>query len=327
MFSRHNVALLQVLFAAFLVVYGVVNDFSGLPFVFQESMFALATLANTGFHAGYVGPEQGHNRGIVERENIIDGDSKSPHDDLTELLRELFDDERQGLGRDLTVYELGCGRGGLSWSLNQLPGISCFGVDGYKGIRSLGEQYISHDLGTSLDFEKLAPPDFTISIEVGEHVPPEKQPQFLTTLLQAKRGIVVSWARPGQGGHGHVNEQLPGYIQSRIEKLSDFRLCTKQTTLFRNRQTKRIGIHRMILRMGLMVFLRDHADVDRQRLCDGPSGHWLLFDNPWNLVGLLVAACGCVLLGFRGLHARSRQIVEFRSLVEKYFEGVRIVST
>lgn len=304
MFARIIGALL--LFVALLVVYGVIHDFSGLPFFLQEGIFALATLANIGLQIGYLGPEKGHNRGIVERETVIDGETKSPHDDLKEVLRELFDDERQSLGHGLNVYELGCGRGGLSSSLNQLPGISCFCLDGYKGIRSLGDHYISHDLGTPLDFKDLAPPDFTIAIEVGEHVPPEKQATFFGTLLQAKKGIVVSWARPGQGGHGHVNEQLPGDIQSRIEKLSDFRLCTKQTTLFRNRQTKRTGIHQMILRMNLMVFLRDHADVDRQRLCDGPLGHWLLFDNPWNLVGLLVAACGCVLCGFRGLHAWSR---------------------
>ncbi len=47
-----------------------------------------------------------------------------------------------------------------------------------------------------------------LSLEVGEHVPREHQEVFLDHLVcYSTRGIVLSWAAPGQGGRGHVNEQ------------------------------------------------------------------------------------------------------------------------
>jgi len=53
-----------------------------------------------------------------------------------------------------------------------------------------------------------APFDWVMSIEVAEHIPAEYQLVFVDNLIRlSKHGIIMSWAVPGQGGHGHVNEK------------------------------------------------------------------------------------------------------------------------
>ncbi|XP_023342126.1 uncharacterized protein LOC111711894 isoform X3 [Eurytemora carolleeae] len=72
----------------------------------------------------------------------------------------------------------------------------------------------------SEDLVKLgAPFDWVISIEVGEHIPSQYQLAYIDNLIRvsifdtdnlirmSKIGIILSWAVPGQGGQGHVNEK------------------------------------------------------------------------------------------------------------------------
>ena len=50
--------------------------------------------------------------------------------------------------------------------------------------------------------------DYIISIEVAEHIPKKYENIYLDNLFRhAKEGIILSWARPGQGGHSHVNNK------------------------------------------------------------------------------------------------------------------------
>jgi cyclopropane fatty-acyl-phospholipid synthase-like methyltransferase len=61
------------------------------------------------------------------------------------------------------------------------------------------------------------PFDWAMSLEVGEHLPQQFEDIFIYNLHNNnKRGIVLSWAIKGQGGHGHVNEQNTDYIKSKI---------------------------------------------------------------------------------------------------------------
>jgi hypothetical protein len=47
----------------------------------------------------------------------------------------------------------------------------------------------------------------TCPCQVGEHIPAAAMDAFLGNLLRhARRGLVLSWAVPGQGGHFHINE-------------------------------------------------------------------------------------------------------------------------
>lgn len=56
-----------------------------------------------------------------------------------------------------------------------------------------------------------------MSLEVGEHLPPQFEDIFIQNLHNNnKHGIVLSWAVKGQGGHGHFNEQNNDYVKSKI---------------------------------------------------------------------------------------------------------------
>lgn len=55
--------------------------------------------------------------------------------------------------------------------------------------------------------------DWVISMEVAEHIPKEYEQIYLDNLARyAKEGIILSWGKIGQGGHGHVNNQPLTYV-------------------------------------------------------------------------------------------------------------------
>ena len=56
--------------------------------------------------------------------------------------------------------------------------------------------------------------DLAISLEVAEHLPPEKAGDFVETLVNTADFILFSAAIPYQGGKGHINEQWPNYWAS-----------------------------------------------------------------------------------------------------------------
>lgn len=58
--------------------------------------------------------------------------------------------------------------------------------------------------------------DLSLCIEVAEHVPPEHADTLVEFLADTAPIVVFTAARPGQGGHGHVNEQPREYWMSRF---------------------------------------------------------------------------------------------------------------
>lgn len=62
--------------------------------------------------------------------------------------------------------------------------------------------------------------DWIISLEVAEHIPAVYENVYLGNLIRhAKRGIILSWAVPGQGGIGHVNGQTASYVEEKMKTL------------------------------------------------------------------------------------------------------------
>ena len=50
--------------------------------------------------------------------------------------------------------------------------------------------------------------DWVLCLEVGEHVPAKYGTTVLDNIaFHARRGVILSWARPGQLGHFHVNNR------------------------------------------------------------------------------------------------------------------------
>ena len=117
-----------------------------------------------------------------------------------------------------TIADFGCGMGHYVKHLRENE-INAFGFDGNPNTPEL-----TNGLGKVLDLsvEKQFEESFEwiISLEVGEHLPKEYEDIFVDNLHNNNtKGLIVSWAIPGQGGHGHYNEQSNEYIKSKICEL------------------------------------------------------------------------------------------------------------
>lgn len=115
--------------------------------------------------------------------------------------------------RPRTVVDVGCGEG---WWGKAFEDIDCqvTGIDGPVDNPAL-DDFRVHDLT-----ERLTLPlgfDLAISLEVAEHLPPERADTFVADLCALAPVVLFSAAIPGQGGHGHLNEQWPAYWVERFE--------------------------------------------------------------------------------------------------------------
>jgi SAM-dependent methyltransferase len=113
-----------------------------------------------------------------------------------------------------SVLDVGCGAGGWLKAASEIfAGADIFGVD-HPGVPE-EEMFIprarfaGHDLTAPIHLKRRF--DLVISLEVAEHIPPEKAPTFIDTLADHGDVVMFSAAVPRQGGTGHVNEQWPDY--------------------------------------------------------------------------------------------------------------------
>lgn len=60
--------------------------------------------------------------------------------------------------------------------------------------------------------------DWVISTEVAEHIPKPFEKNYLDNIARyAKQGVILSWAKLGQGGHSHVNNQDLSYVKEQMQ--------------------------------------------------------------------------------------------------------------
>lgn len=56
--------------------------------------------------------------------------------------------------------------------------------------------------------------DWVISLEVAEHIPTKFEHIYIDNIVRhAREGVVLSWARPGQGGYSHINNRDLDYVK------------------------------------------------------------------------------------------------------------------
>lgn len=131
--------------------------------------------------------------------------------DLCYGLSEFFKKEKT-----TDLYDFGCGHGLYVKTLGEK--MQVHGFDGNPNTSELTE-----GLCAVLDLsqpQQLPTHDWVMSLEVGEHIPKEFEDNFINNLhIHNTKGIVLSWAIPGQGGHGHYNEQPNEYIKEKITSL------------------------------------------------------------------------------------------------------------
>jgi cyclopropane fatty-acyl-phospholipid synthase-like methyltransferase len=104
------------------------------------------------------------------------------------------------------VVDFGCGKGEYLKYFKE-RGLLCEGYDGNPKTSEITNGLAKVlDLAVPQDLKKKL--DWVISLEVGEHIDKKYQNIFIENLiLHCKRGIIISWAVPGQGGQGHCNEK------------------------------------------------------------------------------------------------------------------------
>lgn len=116
-----------------------------------------------------------------------------------------------------SILDLGCGNGSYVryFSQNNLQS------DGYDGNPFTPE--ITNGLCGIADLSKAFvlenQYDCVMSLEVGEHIPKFYEEIFIGNIIRnAKDLVILSWAVPGQGGHGHVNCLENSYIKALMKE-------------------------------------------------------------------------------------------------------------
>ncbi len=103
-----------------------------------------------------------------------------------------------------SIVDFGAGVG-ISVGLLKEQGVKVAGFDGIDDVESISKGAVKQaDLSLPQDFgEKW---DWVMSIDVGEHIPPDRCAIFIENIVRhAAFGIVLTWALPGTPGAGHCN--------------------------------------------------------------------------------------------------------------------------
>ncbi len=129
-----------------------------------------------------------------------------------------------------TIIDIGCGEGSYT---RYLQG-GGFYVEGYDGNPYTPK--ITNGLCDVADFsvpQFFGLFDWTLSLEVAEHVPQKFEDIFINNLhIHNTKGMVLSWSIPSFGGDGHVNSRDNDYVISKITKLG-YTLDDDETTKLR----------------------------------------------------------------------------------------------
>jgi len=110
-----------------------------------------------------------------------------------------------------SILDVGCGTG-ISLDYFKSKGISVRGLEGSALAISKARNAAliqQHDLNQPIHLGQKF--DLVWCFEVAEHIHPRYASALLETLTAHGDRILLSAARPGQGGLGHLNEQPRGY--------------------------------------------------------------------------------------------------------------------
>lgn len=163
-----------------------------------------------------------------------------------------------------SVVDVGCGAGDLIDHLRRRHGTKVLGLE-----RATAAIEMARDKGLVIqqfNLEKDPYPlsgsfDLAICIEVAEHVDSEAADRVVLYLSQFAEQILFTAAFPGQGGNGHVNEQLPHYWIEKFE--AQGRIYDSFTTHYLMRRWKNSGAVTSWYWRNLMVFRKQKSEYFR----------------------------------------------------------------
>lgn len=132
-----------------------------------------------------------------------------------------------------SVLDLGCGAGGALELFLEQGVKNVLGVEYSKMAISLSSHpdlIVRHDLRKPLDLGRKF--DVVFSYECVEHIAPRHVKVLVENFTRHGDRIVLTAAPPGQGGHGHFNEQ-PSKYWAELFEAAGFRFDKKITEVLR----------------------------------------------------------------------------------------------
>lgn len=119
-----------------------------------------------------------------------------------------------------SVIDVGCGIGSYLYYLSR-HGVEIEGIEGsYTAFKALmiPKNIVKRlDLRLIYSYKPKRRYDLAMCIEVLEHINPKHADKVLDFLCEVSDIVLISAARPGQGGKYHINEQPLEYWISRME--------------------------------------------------------------------------------------------------------------
>ena len=158
---------------------------------------------------------------------------------LARGLLKFFELQSLILDRQIFVIDVGCGTGFYTNYINDnTDRVICHGYDGNPNTPFLAGINCGVFDFTREDAYILRKHDWVLSLEVGEHIPPQYEDIFINNLhILNTEGIVLSWSIPEYGGDGHVNPKSNSYVLDRITKLG-YSFLEKSTQVLKEQVAK-----------------------------------------------------------------------------------------
>jgi hypothetical protein len=122
----------------------------------------------------------------------------------------------QRIVRARSVVDVGGGEGWWAAEFARLGVRAVCVDDGAAGVLADRVEHVRLDLGAGVP-ANLGAFDLALCLEVAEHLEAEAGNRLVATLCELAPAILFGAAVPGQGGHGHVNEQWPSYWVQRFQ--------------------------------------------------------------------------------------------------------------
>lgn len=118
-----------------------------------------------------------------------------------------------------SVADIGCGTGTFLTAALAGGAVRAIGLEGSwvsgEQVDNQAIDFRNRDLEQRFTLGERV--DLAISLEVAEHLTPERADTFVADLCACSPAILFSAAIPGQGGVNHVNEQWQSYWARKFE--------------------------------------------------------------------------------------------------------------
>jgi len=134
---------------------------------------------------------------------------------------------------DAVVADFGAGSGHYAKWLNDTGLVTAYAFDGSPDIELVTKSVVqTADLGKPLQLWRKF--DWSICLEVAEHIPADLTPAFLRNLdAHTAEGLVLSWARPGLQGLGNANPKSEQEVLRLISEHTGLQLDSEYTAQLR----------------------------------------------------------------------------------------------